>query len=209
MLKVQSLKMVGIIGTAALSIWLLAGLARADSIIVPAFTPTAYAFFPAVFRQPTVTPTPTPTRTLTPTPTQTRTPTPPAPGSLIGRLALCNPAKTSYGRLELVCVSETITNTNNFTVSYGLLGVNVIGPRSWFQISWSNYLIGPNCVGPKNGCEGSWQDNIRGPDDTAGFKNTGNYVMYLGICFSSMSSCQSFQGLWQNFLPGVPITVTN
>ncbi|MGH2523642.1 MAG: hypothetical protein ACRDH2_14150 [Anaerolineales bacterium] len=197
-------KLALLIGIAVFSLLFVGSLARAAGNLQGLVgTPTAYVFMPAVYKQPTFTPTATSTRTPTPTTI------PPTPSTLTGRLSLCNPARTVYTRTELVCVIETITNTNTFTLYYGLLGVNVVGPRSWFQVSWSNSGIGPNCTGPKNFCEGSWQDNIRGYDDTPGFKNTGTYLMFLGVCYSSEAVCRTSQGAWQNFLPGVTITITN
>jgi hypothetical protein len=205
MTKLKSFKWVAALAMALAGLLLIGRLARAGFNIVPLASTNAY--LPIVI----VNHTPTPTRTPTPTatPSATATTVPPTPTTLTGSLTLCNPSKTTYTKTELVCVEERITNNNNFTLYYGVLGVNVIGPRTWFQTSWSNGSIGPNCTGPKNACDGPWQDNVRGYDNTAGFKNPGTYVLYLGICYSSLTSCQSGQGVWQNFVPGVTITITN
>jgi hypothetical protein len=176
--------------------WGWAG-ASAPAEVFPAATPSDFAYLPYIAKQPTSTPTPTPAATL------------PSGSGLAGSLALCNPAQTTYPVGSDVCVIETIQNHNPFTVNYSILGVAVRGPENGFQTSWGGSLsIGPGCTGPVDTCGGPWQDNVRGPNNQH-FTAPGSYTLALSICFSSYSACQQPGANWQEFSPGIAITISN
>ena len=184
---------------------------RAD---LPGFTPTAYVYLPAVIKQPSPTPTDTPTPTETPTPTATPTSTPTSTPTatsvptvvghvLTGQLALCE-SRTTYGVNENICFIETITNPTEGVVHYGILGVSIVGEGvSDFHTSWSGDLsIAPKCTGPVDTCGGAWQDNLS-------IGAPGTYTLTLAVCYSPEDVCPGPGADWQNFPPGVTVTIVN
>jgi hypothetical protein len=179
------------------SLFLFVGWASAG--VSAAVTPVAFAYLPAVYKQPTPTPTPTATATS-------------APAAITGELTLCNPGQTVYSVGSQICVVETLRNTFPYIVTYGILGVAVDGPSNydWFQTSWSGQLaIGPGCTGPTDTCGGPWQDNIRGPYPENGFSASGAYTLKLAVCYSVESVCPQQGANWQVFEPGVAITISS
>jgi hypothetical protein len=171
-------------------------LVRADGMF--------FVYLPLVEKQAT----PTPTRT----PTPTVTPTQPPAAQITGSLALCNPAQTVYGQTEKICVIEIVYNGNPYPVSYGIVGVSLNqvsgGSASWFQTSWDSKTMCAFCTGPTDGGKGPWQDNLRGPSGDPGVKPPGEYRLYLAICLSDVSTCQTPNGNWKTLNPsGLLVTV--
>jgi hypothetical protein len=188
--------------TALLIVGLMAGLAWAQE--------TFFTYLPVVLLQPTPTPTHTPIPTITPTPTATALAG--SPESLTGELALCNPNQTTYSLFAAICVNETLRNPTNSVIYYGILGVEVVRLSDnfkWFQTSWSGnpLAIDPFCTGPTDRCSGVWEDNIRGSDDTAGFKEAGQYRLTLALCYPTKDACLLGQGTWRTLTPGLNISV--
>jgi len=127
---------------------------------------------------------------------------------LTGSLALCNPSKTAYAVNEDICVIETIHNPTAGNVYYGILGVNVVsratGSQFKFHTSWSgdDRYIAPGCTGPVDTCGGPWEDNVQ-------IDIAGAYDLILAVCYSVVDSCLGGTGDWQEFQPGVTVTVVN
>ena len=211
--------------------WLLViGMSNGERAlaVLADFTPTAWVYLPVVLNPPptptptatptaTTTPTPTETATQTSTPTETATPTAtlsPTPTNtsvptvvghvLTGELTLCNPAKTTYGVGENICFVEKITNPTDGYVSYGILGVSIASSEtSDFHTSWSGDIsIAPHCTGPVDTCGGPWEDNLS-------IDSPGAYTLILAICYSHVDACPNPGADWQNFPPGVTVTILN
>ena len=94
--------------------WVSAGVSAA-------VTPVAFAYLPAVYKQPTPTPTVTPNPTATPIPSG---------GSIVGELTREDNKPTYATNIEDIWFYDLIHNVSGSTVNYGVLGVNVVGPAS-------------------------------------------------------------------------------
>ena len=128
---------------------------------------------------------------------------------LTGELTLCNPAKTTYGEGENICVIETIRNPTEGIVYYGILGVNKVsvatGTGVGFHTSWSgdDRYISPGCTGPVDTCGGPW------PDSGVTIDSSGAYRLILAVCYSTVDTCLSGNGDWQEFSTDVTVTIIN
>lgn len=146
-------------------------------------------------------------RTATPVPTQTAAPPATGGGShgVTGRLSLCTP-KSSYAAKsdafegERICVYESITNTTDQAITYGVLGVragNISGDEGAFQTSWRGDLSVPaHGNGPTGG---GWQDGL--------YLAAGAYSLTLSICYSNVDTCLGSGGEWETLTPGIAINV--
>ncbi len=145
---------------------------------------------------------PLPPTSIPPTATTAPRPVVGARG-ITGQLTLCNP-KTTYAPGERICFNESIVNTTNAFIPYGILGVVAVsasGGPTQFQTSWSGDLgLNPGCVGPTDRCGGAWEDGIR-------IATPGNYLLYLQICYSPINICLS-GGEWESLTGGLAVTVT-
>ena len=176
------------------SLFLFVGWASAG--VSAAVTPVAFAYLPAVYKQPTPTPTVTPTATATPACA--------ALGHVLtGQLTL-DQNKPSYAVGENIFFHELIANPTGNRVCYGIVGVGVTalsgGGTSFFHTSWSGDLwLNPGCTGPTDHCGGPWGDNIQ-------IGTPGTYSFTLSVCYSPESVCPS-SGDWHEFNTISPITV--
>lgn len=175
------------------SLFLLAGWASAG--VPAAVTPSAFAYLPAVYKQPT------PTPTFTPTPTAT--PACAALGHVLtGQLTL-DQDKPSYAVGENIFFHELIANPTGNRVCYGIVGVAVTalsGGGPFFHTSWSGDLwLNPGCTGPTDHCGGPWGDSLQ-------IGTPGTYSFTLSVCYSPENVCPG-SGDWQVFNTISPITV--
>jgi hypothetical protein len=149
-----------------------------------------------------------------PTPRPVATPTarvaPPSTGGargLTGTLQMCGGKTTFAAGTERICFIETIRNTTNATVQYGIIGVlatNTATGATQFQSSWSAFTgplaIDPGCTGPTDKCGGPWEDGMR-------IATPGNYRLTLNICFTPTIEGCSSGGDWVTLTPGIDIVV--
>ncbi len=185
------------------SLFLFVGWASAG--VSAAVTPSAFAYFPAVYKQPT------PTPTITPTPTATAIP--PSQGGLEGQLSLVDnkPTYATYG--EWVKFYELIHNTTSNDIRYGILGVNVTGQMTLpFKTSWDGagapggvLTINPECYGPSGGACAPNPDAGRAEDHVGDDWNDhslweitqpGRYEIKMYVCLSPYSACTGGSGDW-------------
>lgn len=151
-------------------------------------------------------PTPRAAATLTPTARAAAPATGGARG-ITGSLQMCGGKTTFAAGTERICFIETIRNTTNATVQYGIIGVlatNTATGATQFQSSWSAFTgplaIDPGCTGPTDRCGGPWEDGMY-------IATPGTYRLTLNICFTpSIEGCAS-GGDWVTLTPGIEIVV--
>jgi uncharacterized protein YraI len=151
-------------------------------------------------------PTPRVAATLTPTARAASSATGGARG-ITGSLQMCGGKTTFAAGTERICFIETIRNTTNATVQYGIIGVlatNTATGATQFQSSWSAFTgplaIDPGCTGPTDRCGGPWEDGMY-------IATPGTYRLTLNICFTpSIEGCAS-GGDWVTLTPGIEIVV--
>ena len=184
------------------SLFLFVGWASAG--VSAAVTPTAFAYLPAVYKQPTPTPTITPTPTATPTAV-------PSGGSVVGELTREDNKPTYATNIEDIWFYDLIHNVSGGTAYFGILGVNVVGPASKFVTLWDGagapggvLTINAGCWGP-NGIPCA--PNADAGRQRASLRVTapGTYTLDLSICYSNFTACQQPGGNWQS-LASVQIT---
>jgi len=174
--------------------WAGTGVSAAN--VGPAVTPSAYAYLPVIFKAP-------------PTPTATSIP---SGGPVVGELTREEPNKPTYAtNIEDIWFYDLIHNISGSNVSFGILGVNVDGPASYFKTLWDG-AGAPGGVLPLNaGCWGPngipCAPNADAGRQRAGLQVTapGQYTLTLSICYSSFTACQQPGGNWQS-LASVQIT---
>ncbi|MCS6910144.1 MAG: SH3 domain-containing protein [Anaerolineales bacterium] len=151
-------------------------------------------------------PTPRVVAALTPTVRAVSSATGGARG-ITGSLQMCGGKTTFAAGTERICFIETIRNTTNATVQYGIIGVlatNTATGATQFQSSWSAFTgplaIDPGCTGPTDRCGGPWEDGMY-------IATPGTYRLTLNICFTpSIEGCTS-GGDWVTLTPGIEIVV--
>lgn len=151
-------------------------------------------------------PTPRAVATLTPTARAASSATGGARG-ITGSLQMCGGKTTFAAGTERICFIETIRNTTNATVQYGIIGVlatNTATGATQFQSSWSAFTgplaIDPGCTGPTDRCGGPWEDGMY-------LATPGTYRLTLNICFTpSIEGCAG-GGDWVTLTPGIEIVV--
>ena len=169
------------------SLFLFVGWASAG--VSAAVTPVAFAYLPAVYKQPTPTPTVTPTPTATPIPSG---------GSIVGELTREDNKPTYATNIEDIWFYDLIHNVSGSTINFGVLGVNVVGPTlpaSYFKTLWDGagapggvLSINAGCWGP-NGIPCA--PNADAGRQRASLRVTapGHYTLTLSICLSPFSVC--------------------
>lgn len=181
--------------------WAGAGVSAAG--VSPAGTPSAYAYFPLVFKAPP-----------TSTPTPTATPTQPSQGGLEGQLSLVDnkPTYATFG--EWIKFYELLHNPTSSNVRYGILGVNVTGPVNLpFKTSWDGagapggmLTINAGCYGPGGGTCAPNPDAGRAEDHVGDDWNDhslweitlpGRYTIAMYVCLSPFSTCVGGGGDWR------------
>ena len=185
------------------SLFLFVGWASAG--VSAAVTPVAFAYLPAVYKQPTPTPTVTPNPTATPIPSG---------GSIVGELTREDNKPTYATNIEDIWFYDLIHNISGGTINFGILGVNVVGPTlpaSYFKTLWDGagapggvLTINAGCWGP-NGIPCA--PNADAGRQRASLRVTapGPYTLILSICYSNFTACQQPGGNWQS-LASVQIT---
>ena len=185
----------------------------ASAGVSAAVTPVAFAYLPAVYKQPT------PTPTVTPNPTATAIP--PSQGGLEGQLSLVDnkPTYATYG--EWVKFYELIHNPTSSDIRYGILGVNATGPVTLpFKTSWDGagapggtLTINAGCYGPGGGTCAPNPDAGRAEDHVGDdwsdhslweITQPGRYTITMYVCLSPFSACTSGNGDWRQI--GSPVT---
>ncbi len=166
--------------------------------VLPTNTPTAQAVAtdtPIPLPPPTVAPEPKPTTPPQPQPTKPPAPTsPPAPtGGAHGVLVklTLREGRNTYSAGEKVFVKFEVTNTTGSAIPFGILGLNSDDGR--FQTSWDKSEVSP-------GSPFSHEDGLA-------FGGKGNHKIWLSICFSTKEICQSANGDWERFEPGVDVVI--
>ena len=181
------------------SLFLFVGWASAG--VSAAVTPVAFAYLPAVYKQPT------PTPTFTPTPI-------PSGGSIVGELTREDNKPTYATNIEDIWFYDLIHNISGGTINFGILGVNVVGPTlpaSYFKTLWDGagapggvLTINAGCWGPNgipcapNADAGRQRASLR-------VTASGQYTLILSICYSNFTACQQPGANWQS-LASVQIT---
>lgn len=165
---------------------------------------------PAATATPTTAPTATPEPTSTPEPTgiptATRVPPtpkpqptdPPAPQAgahgVLGRVRL-RENRTEYGVGEQVFIVFTAENHTAGDIPFGILGLKASNGQ--FQTSWTSDVYSWSI--PANG--------VFERDDHVKFSEPGTYNIKLAICFSQFGDCQGGGADWEEFGPGVTVTI--
>ena len=126
--------------------------------------------------------------------------------------------KPSYATwIENIKYLKTIHNRTAANVNYGVLGVNVEGPRTFFKTSWSGelapggvLLIEAGCYGPAGGTcapnanEGRVEDSII-------VDAPGTYRLAYFICLESFAACTDPNGSegWRLIAPPINIVAVD
>lgn len=141
---------------------------------------------------PTAPPPPPPTNPPPPPPTEPPPPAGPVAGAhgVIGQLSFRD-GRNTYGVGEKVFVKIEATNTTGGMLPFGILGLNTSDGN--FQTSWDNSNIGAG-------------ETFR-HEDGVSFGGPGNHKIWLSICFSTKDVCQSADGDWERFEPGVDVVI--
>jgi len=127
-------------------------------------------------------------------PAATNTPAPAAPAAgahgVLGSLTL-REGRNTYKSGERIFVKIEAKNTTGSAIPFGILGLTTSDGA--FQTSWDNSSIDAN---------GAFHH-----EDGIPFGGPGNKKIYLSICFSTKEVCQSADGDWERFEPGVDVVV--
>jgi len=139
-------------------------------------------------------PAPPPVEEAAPAPTD---PPPPAPvepmagaHGVLGKISFRD-GRNTYGVGEQVFVNIEAQNQTDAMISFGILGLAT--STGQFQSSWTAHAIGAQSTF-------SHQDGI-------GLPAPGNHKIWLSICFSTKDVCQSPDGDWERFEPGVDVVI--
>lgn len=150
--------------------------------------PTSY---PAA---PTNTPRPQPTNPPPPRPTNTPAPQVGAHG-VIGRLRL-RESRTQYGVNEQVFFVFEVENKSGKDIPFGILGLKADNNVP-FKTSWTSDVYNHQFK----------TTEVFRNDDHIVFTAPGTYTVKLAICFSPYSACQGGGADWEEFAPGVTVTI--
>jgi len=127
-------------------------------------------------------------------PAPTNPPAPPAPAGgahgVLVKLTLRD-GRNIYTVGEKVFVKFEVNNTTANMIPFGILGLNTDDGR--FQTSWDKSEVSP-------GKPFSHEDGLP-------FNGKGNHKIWLSICFSTKEVCQSANGDWERFEPGVDVVI--
>ena len=145
---------------------------------------------------PTDTPVPAPPPAEEPAPAPTDPP-PPAPAEpvtgahgVLGKVSF-REGRNTYGVGEQVFVRIEAQNQTDAMVTFGILGL--ASSTGQFQSSWTEDAIGAQSTF-------SHEDGI-------GLPTPGNHKIWLSICFSTKDVCQSPDGDWERFEPGLDVVI--
>ena len=166
-------------------------------------------FAPAPNGAPAPAPAPTPASAPAPAPVPAAAPPPPPKSKhgIVGELTLKSDKPSYAASIENIFFRETIKNTTQNLVRYGVLGVKVARlsgeGEDFFHTSWSGDLgLAPGCTGPVDLCGGPWDDSLH-------LDQPGWYRLTLDICYSSKEDALSGRGEWETLTPGVDVCVVN
>ncbi|MBN1313799.1 MAG: serine/threonine protein kinase [Anaerolineae bacterium] len=171
---------------------------RATLTTTPTEAPTPTGTPTATSVRATNTSTPSPTDTATPSPTATFTYTPSAtytlptpPGLEHGLTDITFSLRKVYlATDEKIWFDFSLTNSNDYTLSYGLLGAEV------YYSDGALFLIHP-----------SFEDSELGPEETLtktdafSISDPGTYSAKLIICYDELDVCNTSSGRWERLSP--------
>jgi outer membrane biosynthesis protein TonB len=130
-----------------------------------------------------------------PQPTQAEEPPPPAAPitgahGVVGNVTFRD-GRNTYGVGEQVFAHIEATNTTDSMVSFGILGLAT--STGQFQSSWTEDAIAAG---------GTFNH-----EDGIAFPTPGNHKLWLSVCFSTKAVCQSPDGDWERFEPGLDVVI--
>jgi hypothetical protein len=119
---------------------------------------------------------------------------PAAPGvgahGVIGKITFRD-GRNTYGVGEQVFVHIEATNTTDNMIPFGILGLAT--STGQFQSSWTEDAIAAG--------------GVFNHEDGVGFPTPGNHKLWLSVCFSTKDVCQSPDGDWERFEPGLDVVI--
>ncbi len=151
---------------------------------------------PTATLQPTATKVPPTKAPVKPTAKPTATPAPQVgPHGVLGRLRL-RENRTTYAVGEQVFFVFEAENRTDKDVPFGILGLKSDGNVP-FQTSWTSDVY-------KHAVKAN---SVFRNEDRIVFPAAGRYTVRLAICFATYDDCRSGSPDWEEFAPGVVVTI--